>query len=380
MLPEIADEAIGSGRIDFAAMGRQLLADPDLPRKIETGNFEQVRPCINCYVCVAENFWDDTPYCAVNPALAHESRFPFAPAETPKKVVVIGAGPAGLETARVLTERGHRVTVLDQSDRLGGTLWFSTLTTPDNERLLNWLSSEVTRLGIDVRLNTTADVASVSALQPDLVVVATGAVRPRPDVPGGDLPHVHTGDSLRDLITGSADSSGGSRLLRTLGKIGKMSGVTKSPEAIRQVTKRFLPMGKNIVVIGGSLVGLELAEWLAERGRNVTLLEEGQQLGVPMAMPRRWAAVGKARELGITTHRHATVNRITKDAVEFTVADETLTAPADAVIFAAGTMAAAPLADELSAAGLTVEVIGDAREVNYIEGAIHSAWDLATTY
>ncbi|MDN5894394.1 MAG: FAD-dependent oxidoreductase, partial [Nocardioides sp.] len=298
LLPDLAEKTIADGRADFAAMGRPLLADPDIGKKLAEGRPQDVRPCINCYVCVQENFWDDTPVCAVNPALSNETLLPFVRTASPKHLVVVGAGPAGLESARVLTERGHRVTVLDRSDRLGGTLWFSTLTTPDNERLLDWFAAQVKKLGIEVRLGTQVDVDTLRQLRPDHVVVATGAKRPRPNLPGGDLPHVHTGDSLRNVLLGAAESSEGSAVQRTLGRLGKLSGVTKSPEAIRQVTKRFLPMGKDVVVIGGSLVGLELAEWLAVRGRSVTLIEEGQQLGLPMAMPRRWTAVRAAGALG----------------------------------------------------------------------------------
>ncbi|CAM3519223.1 NADH oxidase [Nocardioides dubius] len=380
VLPEVGEEAIAEGKADFVAMGRQLLADPDLVNKLIAGHATEVRPCINCYVCVQENFWDDTPVCAVNPALGNEGLVPFIRTATAKNVVVIGAGPAGLEAARVLTLRGHKVTVLDKGDRLGGTLWFSTLTTPDNERLLKWLTAEVERLGIDVRLNTEATAATVAALRPDHVVVATGAKRPRPDVPGGELPHVHTGDSMRNLLLGSAEASEGSFFMRSMGKLGKLSGVTKSPEAIRQITRKFLPMGKEVVVIGGSLVGLELAEWLAERGRNVTLLEEGQQLGLPMAMPRRWTAVRHASEVGVTVHRHARPTRITEDQVEFVVGEQTHTVEASMVIFAAGTYAAAPLAEELTAAGLSFDIIGDAGTVGYIENAMHSAWKFATTF
>ncbi|WP_024794433.1 oxidoreductase [Tomitella biformata] len=378
VLPEIGEKAIAAGQADFAAMGRQLLADPDLVVKLKAGTPEQVRPCINCYVCVQENFWDATPLCAVNPALGNETLLPLLPTRTTRHIVVVGAGPAGLEVARVSAERGHRVTVLDSSDRLGGTLWFSSLTTPDNGRLLRWLASETKRLGVDIRLKTEATVASIQALSPDVVVVATGAVRELPHVPGADLPHVHTGDTLRALMTGSGDVSQVPLFLRTMGKLGKLSGITKSATAIRQITRKFLPMGKNVVVVGGSLVGLELAEFLADRGRHVTLLEEGQQLGVPMAMPRRWTAVRHAGEKGVIIHRHATLQRITTDYVEFEVGGKTLSTRADMVVVASGVSAAAPLADQLDGKVAEVHVVGDATEVDYIEGAIHTAWAVAT--
>ncbi|MCC9195333.1 NAD(P)/FAD-dependent oxidoreductase [Arthrobacter sp. zg-Y820] len=382
MLPEIAEKALAAGDIDFAAMGRQLLADPELPNKIRDGNFDQVRPCINCYLCVAENFFDDTPFCAVNPALGNEALLPLKPASSTKHVVVVGAGPAGLESARVLTERGHRVTVLDKSDRLGGTMWFSTMTTPDNERLLKWFKSEIKRLRIAVKLNTPATVESIRALNPDQVIVATGAVRPKPDFPGGDLPNVQTGDTLRAMMLGTATAEEAGPVLSTLGKLGRLSGVTKSPEFVRQFTKAWLPMGKDVVVIGGSLVGLELSEFLAERGRKVTLLHETQQLGLPLAMPRRWTAVRDAKAHGVQIHRNVSVTRITEKTVEWTEGEgesqQSFSAPASMVVYADGTTAAAPLADELRAAGFDVDVVGDAGEVNYIHGAIHSSWKVTT--
>jgi len=378
MLPEVAEQAIATGKADYAAMGRQLLADPDLVVKLREGRAAQVRPCINCYVCVQENFWDDVPICAVNPALGEETLLPMPAAKTTKHIVVIGAGPAGLESARLAADRGHRVTVLDQVDRLGGTLWFSSLTTPDNGKLLDWLAGEVERLGVDVRLNTEATPELVRALGPDEIVVATGAVRRRPEVPGGDLPHVQTGDTLRALLTGAGDTSDQKWYLRAMGRVGKATGLTASADRIRTLTHRFLPMGKDVVVIGGSLVGLELAEFLAERGRRVTLLESGGQLGLPMAMPRRWTAVRHAREHGVDLRRGAVVRRITETAVEYELGGEVHNAPASMVVMADGVFAEAPLADALGEIA-PVHVVGDAGSVDYIQGAIHSAWRLAPT-
>src|SRR5699024_4065015 len=102
-------------------------------------------------------------------------------------------------------------------------------------------------------------------------------------------------------------------VLRVAGRLGRLTGITKRPAWIRRLTKIALPMGKDVVVIGGSLVGLELAEFLGERGRNVTLLNDGQQLGLPLAMPRRWTAVRHAKEHGVQIKRNVSVSRITED-------------------------------------------------------------------
>ncbi|EGD56511.1 NAD(P)/FAD-dependent oxidoreductase [Gordonia neofelifaecis] len=390
VLPEVGAAAIADGKADFVAMGRQLLADPDLVNKLRAGTPERVRPCINCYVCVQENFWDDVPVCAVNPALGNDGAAPLTLTKAPesKKVVVVGAGPAGLETARIAAQRGHRVTVLDKSDRLGGTLWFSALTTPANYPLLDWLRTETARLGVEIRLNTEATPAAIAELAPDAVIVATGAVRDRPAIPGGDLPHVHTGDTMRALMTGVGDTAGQTWYLRVAGRLGKLTGLTKTPARIAALTRKILPVGKDVVVIGGSLVGLELAEFLAERGRNVTLLHDNQQLGLPMALPRRWTAVRRAKEAGVTIHRHARPVRITASSVEFkeaitdkrgqVVDTKSSSVPASMVIMAAGVSAAAPLAQRLDGLVPEVHVVGDAGSVDYIQGAIHSAWQVAS--
>ncbi|WP_199700354.1 NAD(P)/FAD-dependent oxidoreductase [Galactobacter valiniphilus] len=378
MLPDVAEKAIKDGKTDFAAMGRQLLADPELPNKLAAGKPETVRPCINCYLCVGESFFDDTPFCAVNPSLGNEKVLPLRPTSASKHVVVIGAGPAGLESARVLTERGHRVTVVDKADRLGGTMWFSTMTTPDNERLLRWFKQEIKRLRISVKLGTRATGALMRELKADHVIVATGAVRPKPDFPGGDLPNVQTGDTLRAMMLGTATAQEAGFVLSTLGKTGRLSGLTKSPEFVRQFTKYWLPMGKDVVVIGGSLVGLELAEFLVERGRRVTLLHEKQQLGLPLAMPRRWTAVKDSEAHGVKIHRNVKVDRITEKTVEWTEGGESFSAPASMVVYADGTTSAAPFAAELEAAGIAHDVVGDAGAVNYIHGAIHSSFKVAS--
>ncbi|MGA1649360.1 MAG: FAD-dependent oxidoreductase [Ilumatobacteraceae bacterium] len=377
VLPEVADEMIAAGDCDFVSMGRQLLADPDLVNKLKAGRRASVRPCINCYVCVEQNFFDGTPKCAVNPALGNESLAVVPRLDVARRVVVVGGGPAGMEAARVAAERGANVTLLEKGDRLGGTVWFSQLTTPANEQLVTWLTHEIERLGVDVRLNTRADVATVGDLRPDVVVVATGAKRGVPAIPGAELPHVRTGDQLRALIAGEDGAAGLGAVSQLVVGIGRRLGVLASPARIRTLSKRWMPIGKNVVVLGGGLVGLELAEFLAERGRTVTVIEEGAHLGLPMAMPRRWTAVGTASRHGVTLVRNAAPVSISTTSVRYRVGEDEFEVPANDVVVASYVSADSSVADALRSGGFDVRLAGDAMDVGYIEGAMHSAHAVA---
>ncbi|MEO9222416.1 MAG: FAD-dependent oxidoreductase, partial [Mycobacteriaceae bacterium] len=378
LLPEVAEEMLAAGDCDFIAEGRWQLTDPEMGNKIASGRRDSVRPCINCYVCVEPNFFDDTPQCTVNPGLRTPNTPEPPAAEKSRYIVVVGGGPGGMEVARVAARRGHRVTLLERNDRLGGTGWFSQLTTPSNGPYLRWQEHELEQEGVDVRTGVTATSAVVRALGPDVVVVATGARRDRPDVPGAELPHVQSGDDLRELVTGAASdvaSRGQQSLLqRALVPLGRTLHLTTNPNLVRLLSKVWMPLGPHVVVIGGGLVGLELAEFLAERRRTVTVLEEGRVLGLPMAIPRRLAAVGAAKHAGIELVRKATLTEIREDQVVYTVGDEVRTAPAETVVLAGGVRPDTTFADELRAAGLDVRMVGDAEQVDYIFGAVHSAW------
>ena len=379
MLPEIASEMLQLGECDFVSMGRQLLADPELVNKIREGQRKSVRPCINCYVCVEQNFFDGNPKCAVNPALCNESVAVLSPMTSAKHVVVIGGGPGGMEAARVAAIRGAKVTLIEKGARLGGTMWFSQLTTPANQLLVDWLTHEIERLNIDVLLSTEATREVVHALNPDDIVVATGARRGLPGVPGAELPHVLTGDVLRGLITGEKDAD--SRSLSSLGKLvvtaGRSLGLLNSADRIRSLSKTWMPVGKRVVVIGGGLVGLELAEFLAERGRLVTVLEEGPHMGLPMAMPRRWTAVNKATKHGVVLVRDAVVVSIDKVSVRYRNGDDEFEVRGDTVVVASQVEPDMSLADSLRDLGIRVQVVGDAMAVGYIEGAMHTAHEVA---
>jgi len=379
--PEAADKYIGEGKFDFIAMGRKLLADPELPNKLKAGKPEEVRPCIYCYACVSQIYFSKNVKCAVNPETAFERERAITPAEAKKHIVVIGGGPGGMESARRLTLKGHKVTLLEQSDRLGGTVQFASIAYAPNERILNWLKRQVSELPIDVRLKTKATPELLKSLNPDEVVVAVGAVRTMPPIPGNDRPNVFSGDEMRHLVLGDdLDALKGktSWTTRLAAKAGALTGVTKSPEMIREATKAWMPLGEHIVIIGGELVGLELAEFLAERGRKVTVVDEAPRLGAGIYIVRRWRALSEARDLGVSLLPGMKNIAIGNERVTFDDEDgQHHVVEANNVIVAKGAVGNMALADSLKAAGFKVHTVGDCNGVGYIEGAIAGAADVA---
>ncbi len=374
---ETADQSIGKGELDFVAMGRKLLADPQLPNKLLAGRPDQVRPCVYCYTCISAIYMGGSARCAVNPELGFEGEPAARPASSPKHVAVIGGGPGGMESARRLSALGHKVTLIEQSDRLGGTLRFASLAYEANERLLNWLRQEVEEGSTEVRLSTTATPELLRTMGVDEVIVATGAIRGMPEIPGGDLPHVFSGDDMRRMMLGESSEE----LKRKTGlftriatKVGAATGATANLALVRKATHTWMPLGDNIAIIGGELVGIELAEFLTERGRKVHVIEQTPRLGKGLTLVRRMRILSELADHGVGLHGGASNIAIHKDAVCFTDSQGNMqTVTADNVIVAMGAAGDLTLADSLKAAGFTVHPIGDATGVGYIEGAMHGA-------
>jgi len=373
--PETAERAIAAGDCDFVAMARQLLADPELPRKLAEGRRAEVRPCVHCYTCVGQIFVNEAVKCAVNPACAHEDELRLEPAHEPRHVLVVGGGPAGMEAARVAALRGHRVTLIERERHLGGTVFFSSLVYAPNGELARWLAAELRRLGVELRLGVEATPELVKSLGADAVVIAVGARREPSALPGGDLPHVLSGDTLRSLLGGgkqaAAALSPAQRWIVGAGR--RLLQLGERPDRVRELSKRWMPLGRRVAVVGGGLVGLELAEFLVERGRRVTVLEEGPDFAPQMAIPRRWRTLHILREHGAELLARVRIQRFTPGGVEIESAEgEKRLVAADHVLLATGVVPDRRLADALERQGIAAHVIGDAEHVGYLEGAIHS--------
>jgi 2,4-dienoyl-CoA reductase-like NADH-dependent reductase (Old Yellow Enzyme family)/thioredoxin reductase len=220
-----ARHALREGYVDLVGMVRAHIADPHIVRKLEAGEEDRIRPCVGASYCINRIYIGLDSLCLHNPATGREQLIPHVAPTTPhaKRVVVVGAGPAGLEAARVCAERGHAVTLFEAGSRTGGQVQLAARATERHKELLGivgWLEAEARRLGVDIRLNAYVDHATIEALDPDAVIVATGGLPPTPALSAGAGLAVSTWDVLGgDVAPGRRvlvfDDHGGDQALAT---------------------------------------------------------------------------------------------------------------------------------------------------------------------
>ena len=259
----VADKLISAGKLDFINHCRRSIADHQYAKKFMEGREEDVRPCTGCFTCYETSERCLISWCMVNPSnLGGYEYASIKEAEVRKKVLIIGSGAAGLESARVAALRGHAVTIVEQEPVLGGTLPLAAFIKDFEEDFLGfsqWQVRQVEKLGVRVQLKTKADTAFVQRFAPDVVVVAVGGAEQVPDIPGINNKIVVTGAALHDQMKTAT------KFFNTtmLGKLSKM----------------FLPLGRCIVIMGGALHGVQTARFLVARGRKVVIVEESNEIG-----------------------------------------------------------------------------------------------------
>jgi len=336
--PEVAEEVLQEGKADLVAMGKALIADPHLPNKLASGRSDDIIPCIGCLYChhTLRGFGTEhgSVRCCVNTMTGREREYAIKPAEKAKKVLIAGSGPAGMEAARVTKLRGHEPILYDKNDRLGGQLLLARIPPHKNgiDLLIEYLTREMAKLGVRVELGKEVTPQLIEELKPDAVIIATGATVQVPGIPGLDRENVIWAEAA---LTGKAE------------------------------------VGDNVVVIGAGLVGCETAEFLAEKGKKVTIVEMLEEISIGVwselriDLPQRLAAEGVEILMG-TTCRELTDRGL--DIV--TSGGGRITLPTDTVVVAAGAKPDQELYQEIRGMVSESYLIGDCVEPRRILEAI----------
>jgi len=340
--PEMAEDFLREGRCDFVALGRALLADPDWPRKAHEGREGEIIPCIGCNLgCLDRSYSDGQVQCACNPWTGREVDWPGYPGgrepSRTLRVLVVGAGPGGMQAAIVAAHRGHDVTLWEQASEVGGAFRLATMAPGKSElaRFLRWQEAELDRAGVELRLNTHATDQSVLQFDPDMAIIATGSTPLGPE----SLPYGAGGRFVlaHDVLEGDAQ--------------------VRDP----------------VFVVSNRGAGAEVAHLLAEAGHAVTLLEPGDDPAPLLPSGPKAFLLDRLEALGVTVLTGHRTLGLDAEGVLVEAPDEAQKRfdQPGTVVLALGRRANDDLASELEGARLTMIVIGDAERPRHVQAAVH---------
>ena len=337
--PGVAETIISKDRADLIMLGRQLIADPDWPCKVLNGQWDSVRPCISCCECTDLVMRGKQLRCTVNPMAGREIEFDMKPAKKSRKVFVLGGGPAGMEAATISSLRGHRVVLLERESRLGGQLLLSGMIPHKdvNLHLTKYMIGQLKNSGVEVKLCWGGDSVDIKNADPDVVILATGATPILPSIKGSKQSHVVTS-----------------------------FGVLSSQEET----------GNRVLIVGGGMVGLETAEFLATMGKQVTVFEMLDEVGRDGIPVIREAIRQRLNKVGVNMYTKTEVVEITAEGVRVNCEDETAFFEGDSVVLASGMQPNNEIKAELQKFTGRIYAIGDCAEARTIRSAIEEGFQV----
>ena len=334
--PELGEMALREGKADIIALGRGLMVDSEWAKKALSGRPDDIRPCINCAECFDYVLIHHKPVvCCVNPAIGREKRNALKPAERRKRVLVVGGGPAGMEAATTAAIRGHDVTLWEKNTRLGGLLLLAALTPRYDpiQNLTDYLIGQLGKSGVKVECGKEASAESIRDFKPEVLILATGSVHRIPKIPGIDRGNVVT---ACDVLEGKAET------------------------------------GETVAVIGGELVGCANADFLAHRGKKVTILRRGPELLTKVLGRNKGLLLDRLAANGVVMLTGISYKQITDEGIIIVSSDGVeQTVKVDTIVIATGANPEAALRDATKGMFPEVYSIGDCTKPNRIMQAIH---------
>jgi 2,4-dienoyl-CoA reductase-like NADH-dependent reductase (Old Yellow Enzyme family)/thioredoxin reductase len=336
--PELADNIIKENKADLICIGRGLLADPELPKKAQAGQLEDIRKCIACNTCMQSIFRNGKIECLVNPTLGRENELIFEPTDKPKKVLIVGGGPGGMNAARIASKRGHFVDLYEKNSQLGGQLLFGIKPYFKRElnQLLEYLLTQIKKEKVNCHLNHEITLEEIITLNPDVVIMATGSKPFMPPIKGINNQNVITVPVILNIA------------------------VTLN--------------GENIVVLGGGSTGCEIALDLSQRGCHVTIVEQLPKIGMQIEAITKKMILKSLKENRVKILTEHTLREITSDGVY--VLDKNKNESffeCDKLVVSTGNKPDNKLYFELKNKGIEVYLLGDCIQVRGAKEAIYEA-------
>jgi len=331
--PQMAEAIIKNKEADFIALGRTLLADPQWPNKVKEGKWNEVNPCIACNQgCISCLFANQDVQCTVNPETARESLFVKRKGKS-KRVVVMGGGPAGMSAAKSAAKQGHRVTLYELTNQLGGQLNLAGASPYRHEWIIfkEALARDLKQLHVQVKLGSSFTPALAKKIKPDVVVMAIGSSARQPNLPGGDQRHVFT---ARDILRDAKKAKG------------------------------------DVVIVGGGCAGAQTAEFLASKGHHVTIIEAAKDIAPDAPIDERFLLLGRLSALGVKILTETMVVSIEEKTIVTKKHQRAKTVKASTVVLCLGSFSNDGFTDAIKKVVKDVRVVGDALEPRRVIHAV----------
>jgi len=354
---DLGEKILREGKADLIGMNRRFFADPEYPNKIREGRPDDIMPCTHCNNC--NKGYNEVRHCRINASFGTD-QYEVTKATKKRKVLVVGGGPSGMQTARIAAMRGHDVTLFEKEPYLGGSLPLAAMVkgfeVEDLPSLIRFFKRQIKKLGVDVHLSKEFTFSDIDKVKPDVVVLALGGAPTFPEVPGINGRNVIKSADLYVILK---------LFIRFLG-----------PKLLRSLTKAWMPIGKNVVIIGGAIQGCQLGEFLIKRGRKVAIVDAEKELGKWLAPERKTRLFYWLKKKGVKLVGGVKLGKITPEGLSIIVKDDnTQLLWADKIIPALPLSPNLELMNKLKDKVSEIYAVGDCTNPGIIPDATGAGWE-----